>query len=244
LAGVLPIGVFLVVHLLTNERALFGQASYERGQAMWEGGPALVLEAALVLVPLAFHALYGAYLMVTTKSLPDSPYAANWRVLVRASAWVALAFVGYHLYAMGRPYWQHAVDSRSLHTFVAAELSQASGGALVPWRALAYLVGLAATTLHFATGMWGYWVRTKRAVTPKDKRNVAILFGALGSALFGISSLTVLTFATGAPLFLGAPEPPPCPLPPLSAPSSPLVPAPSASATNAPAPPSADASAH
>jgi hypothetical protein len=102
----------------------------------------------------------------------------------------------------------------------------------MPWTALFYLVGLAATTLHFAAGTWGYFVRTKRTTTKESKRRLAVAAGSLGVLLFAVSAATVIGLATGSPLMVSAPESPPCPAPPLPARSA-------ASAAAAPPAPSA-----
>jgi succinate dehydrogenase / fumarate reductase cytochrome b subunit len=221
LSGLLPVGVFLIVHLLTNAQALAGQGAFDRAMAFWDGVPLhAFVEIALVMLPLSFHAGYGVVLMLRPRALVDSPYPDNWRVLVRAAAWVAFAFIAYHAYALGVPRWTHAVGTLGVHTLLTAHLSNATGsaaGVLMPWTALFYLVGLAATTLHFSAGTWGYFVRTKRVTTPSAKRRLAIAAGLVGVLLFTVSSATVISLATGSPLMAPAPEPPPCPAPPLAA---------------------------
>lgn len=240
LSGVFPVGAFLVLHLLTNARALAGQDAFMRAAGFWEGLPLSSLaEAVLVLLPLAFHAGYGVVLMLRKGALDGSPYPDGWRQLVRGAAWVALVFIGYHVYALGLPRWTHAVGPSSAHTVLAAHLSRATGsaaGLLMPWTAVFYLVGLAATTLHFAAGTWGYAVRTGRAPDAKSKRQVAIGAALGGALLFGVSSLTVIGVATGAPLFAPVAESPPCPTPAESAPqASPAAPAAPSAASAAPA---------
>ena len=233
LAGVFPVGVFLVVHILTNARALSGQVAFDRAAGFWDALPvAWLVELVLVLVPLAFHAGYGVVLMLRPRALADSPYPADWRIVVRGAAWVSLVFIAYHAYAMGMAKYGMGTGARSLHTAVAAHLSNASGsatGLLMPWTAIFYLVGLAATTTHFAAGTWSYLVRTKRTPTQQARRRAAFGMGAAGLVLFALASSTVIGFATGSPLFPPVAEAAPCPLPP-------LPPASAASPAPAPAP--------
>ncbi len=216
LSGVLPVGAFLVLHLLTNARALAGQEAFVRAGEFWERLPLSALgEIVLVLVPLAFHAGYGALLLVR-KADGASPYPQAWRPIVRGSAWVTLAFILYHAYALGLPRWTHAVAASSAHTVLVAHLSRATGsaeGLLLPWTAFVYLVGLAATTLHFAIGTWGYLVRSGRASTTGAQRTLARGLAAAGLALFALSAMTVISLASGSPLFPAAPDSPPCPAP-------------------------------
>lgn len=245
LSGVLPVGVFLVLHLWTSSRALAGQEAFERAVGAWQGFPlATVLEIVLVLVPLVFHALYGVVLLVRTRELPGSPYPRHWRILVRGAAWVAFVFIAYHVYALGVPRWTNAIAARSMHTALTMHLSRGSGsaaGLLMPWTALFYLVGVAATIVHFAAGTWGFLVRTHRVGTASGRKQAAYGLGAAAAALFAISSMTILHLATGTPLYAAVPDAPPCPAPPLPASASASVrpaaaPSPATSSPSSPSP--------
>ena len=232
----LPLGVFVVVHILQNARALSGQVAFERTSAFMDGLPlAGIVELVLVLLPLLFHAGYGVVLMFDKKALAASPYPRSWRVLVRGAAWVSLVFIGYHFYALALPRLLGRVGASSVYTLLTAHLSSTTGGAsgvAMPWVAIFYLVGIAATTLHFAAGAWAYLVRTKRIGTPDQRRRAAYASGAGGVALFTVASLTVISLASGSPLFAAQAEAAPCPAP--AAP--PLVPPPPAASTPALAP--------
>jgi succinate dehydrogenase/fumarate reductase cytochrome b subunit (b558 family) len=218
LAGVVPLGLFVIEHLVLHAKALRGQAAFERTIAWTESVPFWsVLEVALVVVPLAFHALYGVVLLVDPKRRGEpSPYDRSWRILVRGSAWVALVFIAYHVAVLRVPRWTHAVPTSHVHTLLTAHLSTASGsaaGVLVPYVAIFYLVGIAACLVHFAAGGWAYLVREKHVTAPAAIKRAAYAFGALGVSLFVLASLTVIGVASGAPAFLETPQSPSCPQP-------------------------------
>ncbi len=248
LSGVVPMGIFVIVHVLIQSRALAGQEAIAR-VARWGLSISFIslLEIVLVYVPLTFHALYGVVLLVRPGRPPaDSPYAANWRLLVRGSAWAALVFIAYHAYVMDLSQHAQGIDAVSKHTFLASYLSSgtsSAAGVLIPWNALFYLVGLAATTIHFAAGTWGYLVRTKRAATVEGKRRLAFGLGLAGTALFTLSSATVVALATGSPLFVSSPESPVCPAPPLPV-EEPAAAAPTPSAPPAPSAAPAPSASH
>jgi len=215
LVGLFPLGVFLFEHIVLNAKALRGQAAFDRTTVFVDGFPAwAAIEIVFILLPLAYHAALGVYLLVDKAARAEpSPYAPSWRALNRASAWVALAFIAYHVWALRVPRWTHAIGASSLHTFLVAHLSAASGsaaGALVPWTAIFYLVGTAATVTHFTVGGWGYLVRFKKVATRTGTRRAAVAFGALGVLLFALASATIVSMATGSPLFLPPPSQEPC----------------------------------
>jgi succinate dehydrogenase / fumarate reductase cytochrome b subunit len=215
IVGLFPVGFFLFEHVVLNAKMLRGQAAFDR-TAMFIDGVSFwpFVEIAFVLVPLAFHAVLGAWLLVDGKADKESPYAPSWATLNRGAAWVALVFIAYHVWALRVPRWTGHVGAGSVHTMLVAHLSSASGGAagvLVPWTAFFYLAGTAATVLHFAVGGWGYVVRFKKVTTPRGTRVAAGAFGALGVLLFALASTTTISVASGAPVFPPAPAAAVCP---------------------------------
>ena len=218
LAGLVPLGLFVVEHLILHAKALRGQAAFDRTLAWTESVPLWnVLEVLLVLLPLAFHALYGVVLLLDkTSAAEPSPLDRGWRVLTRGSAWVALVFIAYHFVSLRLPRWTNAVPTSQVHTLLTAHLSSASGsgaGVLVPYNAILYLVGTAACLIHFAVGGYSYLVREKHVTAPLAMKRTAYACGALGVALFLLASLTVIGIASGAPLFLEPVPSHPCPQP-------------------------------
>jgi hypothetical protein len=166
-------------------------------------------------VPLAFHALYGVVLLADRKHAAEpSPYDRSWRFVVRATAWVALVFIAYHVVALRLPRWTHGIPASHVHTLLTAHLATASGSSvLVPYIAIFYLVGIGACVTHFAAGGWAYLVREKHLTTPIAIKRGAYAWGALGVLLFVLASLTVIGVASGAPVFLESPPGINCPQP-------------------------------
>ena len=77
--GVVPLGLFVVVHMVTVSSALAGRARFE--VTFTSSAVVRALTIALVLVPLAFHALYGTYESVRTATEPGSGDARRSAVL-------------------------------------------------------------------------------------------------------------------------------------------------------------------
>src|SRR5580698_7944742 len=63
LSGIVPIGAFLVEHLISNFEALKGPAAYGAQVKFLNSLPLVrVLEWAFIFIPLLFHGLYGVWI--------------------------------------------------------------------------------------------------------------------------------------------------------------------------------------
>src|ERR1700734_2837119 len=80
LLGIIPIGAFLMEHLLSNFEALKGPAAYAAQVKFLKSLPLVrVLEWVFIFLPLAFHALYGVYIALRGKSnVVYYPWAGYW----------------------------------------------------------------------------------------------------------------------------------------------------------------------
>ncbi len=208
LSGLVPLGVFLAVHLYVNARVLSGDAAY----ASAVGAVDRVLFAPwlrwlLVIAPLAFHAIIGAWLVIRRAPLPEPrPYPKGLRAAMRATGVGALAFLAVHLSparaaASGLGAWHGASSSDGfrLASRLAAELSSTWHG--VPWRAVAYLFGSACVTFHFVVGSWGFFAVTRGGRTPRARRGAAWGAAAAGIGLAVFFANIVVYYATGARLW-------------------------------------------
>jgi succinate dehydrogenase / fumarate reductase cytochrome b subunit len=202
LSGVVPLGIFLVLHLWTNAHALASDASFTRAEmpAFHLPSPALAaFEALFVLAPLLFHAAFGTWLTVTRRALSaPSVYPRGVSTMMRVTGMIALAYLAYHLYELRFAMATQGMRREELYTVLSSSLS--SRALTAPLRAMFYMVGIAAITFHFAAGLWGYAVARGYARGPRARRAAAIGFGVVGAALFFVSADVVTLFATGARL--------------------------------------------
>lgn len=219
LSGVLPLGVFLVIHMMANGRALVGEAAFSETVRRMRAVPGIfAIELLLVFAPLVFHAAYGVWLIATRRALAEpSPYPPTLRSLHRVAGVVALVYIGYHLYEYRLALAVPGLRSGDFFTALSSRLSSTTAGA--PLRAMFYIVGIAAVVFHFATGLWGYMVARGWFVSPRARRFAAAGASVVGAALFLAAANLVSFYATGArlvgrdtitPLVV---EPAPCPPP-------------------------------
>jgi succinate dehydrogenase / fumarate reductase cytochrome b subunit len=197
----------MVFHLWTNAKALGGQQAFEEAVLEIHRLPYLPLLEAFILLPLAFHALYGVKLAFEGRSnLGQYTHARNWMyTLQRFTGLVALLFLGYHLWQLR---FQTAIDAMAPMAFyptLCAHLSSTIHG--VPIVGLVYILGVAACVFHLANGLWGFCVSWGLLLTRRAQRSAALVFGLMGLLLFLLGINTTLYFATGARSFLPAAPP-------------------------------------
>lgn len=202
LAGVFPLGAFLILHLGTNAQALAGSDAFARTLSAWTNHAlAPFVEVALVFVPLAFHASYGSFVALTRRGELESNADRTSLWLQRASGIVALVFVVTHLVQYRFQRFNGKLVARDFHTELCASLSSTVAG--IPWMALGYLVGIAASVFHFSHGLRGFCRTWGLARSERSERIVAVLATALGVLLFALGAVVVIYFATGSrPWFL------------------------------------------
>ena len=199
LSGVVPLGVFVVVHLWTQAHGLWGQARYDAAVADRQAIPYLpLLEIGLVLVPLAFHGLFGLYLALQSRpNVSVYPFNRNWMyVAQRLSGVLGLAFIVWHVGQYWLPKYQGLIAPTEYYAALCADLSATHSG--LPLIALAYVFGVAATVFHLANGLWGFCVSWGIVVTRSAQRISATAFGLAGLLLFFLGANTAIYFATGS----------------------------------------------
>lgn len=163
LLGVIPVGLFLIEHLLVNFMATRGPESFNTAAKFLEELPfRIALEVFIIFLPLIFHAVYGVYIAFTAKNNAGRyGYFRNWMfVLQRVSGIVTLVFVIWHVWSTRI---QAALGAEVNFDMMADILSS-------PFMVAFYVIGIVSTTFHFANGLWSFAVSWGLTVTPKSQR--------------------------------------------------------------------------
>jgi succinate dehydrogenase/fumarate reductase cytochrome b subunit (b558 family) len=204
LTGVVPLGAFLVVHVVANLRALDGDAAFDRAVRAFGRIPLLgVVEALVVFAPLLFHAAFGLWLVVRRAPLrTPSPYPRAIGIAVRVTGVLAVAFLAMHLPELRFRDAAVRPGGGALGVALDADLSSMWHG--LPWRAVAYLLGAACVCFHFAAGLWAFFATTSRGEGPRTRRRAAWWSAAVGAALWVLFADVVVFHATGSRLLGGA----------------------------------------
>jgi succinate dehydrogenase / fumarate reductase cytochrome b subunit len=169
LSGVIPIGAYLLDHLWSNSYALVSIEKYNQVSGDLQTVPwRIVVEAAVLWIPILFHSLYGFYIWSKGKSNALShPWMSNWMyVLQRWTGLIAFVFIGWHLYT--ERFAGHGVTR---YAGVAGDMAN-------PWYVAAYIIGVVACSFHLGNGLWNFACKWGIAITPKAQR-AAGWFGAL-----------------------------------------------------------------
>jgi succinate dehydrogenase / fumarate reductase, cytochrome b subunit len=226
LTGVVPLGLFLVVHLALNLRALGGELAFARAVGVAGRIPALaIVEVLFIFAPLAVHAGLGVWMTATGRPMGvRSAYPRALRVAMRVTGVLVLAFLAMHLPELRFRLPGTRPDAGQLMTFLSEDLSDMRGG--LPWRGALYLLGSACTTFHFVVGLWGFFA--SRGAVPGEageaasageraRRRAAWWAAAVGATMWMLFVAVAVYHATGARLLGGGPEAMapagPCPAP-------------------------------
>ena len=156
LSGIVPIGVYLVFHImLANASVLGGPAAFDRTAASigaLPGPTLLAIEVLFVYLPLLFHGLYG-FVRLADADLAGSP-RQDWiggylYTLQRITGVIAFFFIGWHVYTTRMQYY-----------FAGAEIGyQFMRGLMTsPVAFPIFVVGTLASVFHFTNGIWTFCI--------------------------------------------------------------------------------------
>ena len=198
--------VFLVLHAITNFRAVRGESAFLATVRLYERIPALpLIEALFVFAPLAVHAALGLWSVAARRPLHEaSPYSGGVRVAMRATGVLVGVFLAMHLSELRFRTAGVRPSGGELLTMLASDLSATSHG--VPWRGIAYLLGTGCATFHLSVGLWGFFATTAAGSMARKRKWAIYCLAAIGAVLWLTFANVVVLHATGARLF-GSPEP-------------------------------------
>src|SRR5436305_11054033 len=100
LTGIIPIGAFLVEHIVSNFEATNGPLAYAQQVKFLNSLPLVrVLEWAFIFIPLAYHALYGIGIAFKGRvNVNVYPWAGNWGYVTQpVTGLVALLYIVQHV---------------------------------------------------------------------------------------------------------------------------------------------------
>lgn len=202
LTGLVPLGVFLVMHLITNVSVLVPgppgdefQKSVERIHAL---GPLLVpVEIIGIFIPLLFHSLMGFAIWFTADpNAQHYRYGGNIRyTLQRVTGGIAFVFILYHVWQMhwlgeplgGGKFAVHNETGAPTAAVTAAGAIQAAW-----WIAPIYAIGVASTVFHLANGIWTSLITWGITIKPRSQQVAGYICATFGVVLtlIGLGALS------------------------------------------------------
>jgi succinate dehydrogenase / fumarate reductase cytochrome b subunit len=194
LLGLVPLGAFVAVHLVTTATAVSGAARFDH---VFARGRALTTATLLVvMVPLLAHATWGIWVMTRTAHPVALP---GWRPRLRRwAAVVTLLFIAGHVAELSLPRWMGRLPASALYEVTEAHLS--STWHSLPLVALAYLAGTAATLFHLGTSGWATFRGSRVVLSERTEAGLkwAVVLGVAG--LMVLATNTIVYMATGSRL--------------------------------------------
>ncbi|CAM3455300.1 succinate dehydrogenase cytochrome b558 subunit [Cytobacillus oceanisediminis] len=162
LLGVIPVGLFLVQHLVVNHFATGGEESFNNAAHFMESLPfRIFLETFVIYLPLLFHAIYGLYIAFTAKNNTSRfGFFRNWMfMLQRVTGVITLVFVAWHVW-----------ETRVAAAFGAEVNFQMMENILSnPFMFWFYIIGVISAIFHFANGLWSFLVSWGITVSPRSQ---------------------------------------------------------------------------
>jgi succinate dehydrogenase / fumarate reductase, cytochrome b subunit len=192
LAGIIPIGGYVVLHLAVNASVLAGPAMYQKQvDAIHSLGDTAVfiLEWAFIFIPILFHAIVGFW--VISGMLPNVgayPYGSNIRFLFqRGTAIVVAMFIPFHLWQMH--HLGHGLGGGKFDPEHAASSAAIVLDPLV--MKIIYTIGTLAAVYHLSNGIWTFGITWGIWTSEKAQKRAGYLCAVIGLtvAFFGMGSL-------------------------------------------------------
>jgi succinate dehydrogenase / fumarate reductase cytochrome b subunit len=204
LLGIIPVGFFLIEHMLTNSLAFLGPERYN-AQVHWlhELDYLIWLEILFILLPLAFHGIYGVAVLWTAQNNAHKyPYLDNWRFLLqRYTGVIALLFVIVHLMHFRFADWFGGTPF--VGTADPFGLTQSGFSLVLPgavWYPI-YLIGLVATIFHFCNGLVTFCITWGISISVASRKRLSVVATGVFAVLmiWGLLSLYALKTVSYTP---------------------------------------------
>ena len=188
LLGVIPVGIFLIQHLVVNHFITDGPESFNKAVHFMESLPFKgVLETFIIFLPLMFHAIYGLYIAFTaTNNVSRFGFFRNWMFAAqRVTGVITLIFVTWHVWETRvAAAFGSEVNYDMMHNILSS-----------PFMFIFYCIGLISTTFHFANGIWSFLVSWGITVSPRSQLISTYITIAIFIALSYVGVRTLVAFS-------------------------------------------------
>ncbi|MCW5936471.1 MAG: hypothetical protein KIT11_04090 [Fimbriimonadaceae bacterium] len=198
LSGIIPTGFYLLQHLTLNTFSLAGPERFNGVIGFFEGMPKHVLYGlkALIWIPLIFHAVYGLFIVSNGEMNQYATSVYKFREnryywLQRVSGIVAFFFLAYHMTMTSVMGQIKGAEQTITYENWARILTEPWGP--VPYAGMAvYVIGIVASSYHFAYGIWNFCIRWGITVSDASQKATAKLsqFVFIAVSLLGIIALS------------------------------------------------------
>ena len=204
LSGLVPVGAYMTIHLLTNSSILASSQKFQSLVYQIHGlGPVLPLvEWGFIFLPLIFHAVVGV--VIVKGGMPNTgtyQYSSNIRYsLQRATGMIAFVFIFWHVFHMHgwihADWWVKAVEGWGAN-FKPYNAASTAGRALAsPLVLILYAIGVLSCVFHLANGLWTMGITWGLWVSPAAQRRANWIAIAFGMGLTAVSMGALVSFGS------------------------------------------------
>ncbi|MDA9778577.1 succinate dehydrogenase cytochrome b558 subunit [Rubripirellula sp.] len=192
LLGIVPLGLYMVIHLTTNASLLNAPETFQRAVYLIHSPGKLLplIEWGLIFSPLVFHAAIGVWISKTGK-INSSQYrfTSNRRyTFQRWTGVIALVYLFFHILHLHgwfhSEFWLAVVRPQGFASFrpfnAASTLVLAMQGWFWP---SFYFIGVMSCVYHFANGLWTAGITWGLWISPKAQQRASKLCTAFGIGL-------------------------------------------------------------
>jgi succinate dehydrogenase / fumarate reductase cytochrome b subunit len=204
LSGIVPVGAFLLEHLISNAFGTNGPLAYQKQVTFLTSLPfAFWLEVFGIYIPIAFHAGYGFYIWWRGESnVNDYPWTGNWMyALQRYTGIVVFAYIAYHTWYM-RFSGIHLFDHPD-----AAFWKVWNEFNTKPWAFYFYIVGVVTASWHFGYGIFLFCAKWGIVTGDKGRKKVQAAGVAIALLLMVIGVKSAFAFRNPKPQWNFDPNP-------------------------------------
>lgn len=185
--GIVPIGIFLCLHLTLNSSAILGVDAWSAVIDGMRNVPFIILgELFIIAIPILFHAIYGFYIVY----LSDMPllryqYVKNWMfILQRVTAVITTIFV-----------IDHVLFVRILTDSTLDVMSAMANALHTPVGFILELIGIWASIFHFTNGIFTFLVTWGVLQGDRIQKVVSLLTMLLCAALCLLALIILIRIA-------------------------------------------------
>jgi succinate dehydrogenase / fumarate reductase cytochrome b subunit len=174
LTGVIPVGYYVVQHLVLNSYSLAGPEKFNGVIMFFESLPKfflLAVEAVAIWIPLLFHAIYGVFIHFRAQpNFLGTKYGWSQNRMFVFQRWTGLFlffFLSIHVATTtGLKYLNNSVDPLLYNAWYT---KLTSNGFI--WL-IFYMLGVAAAAYHLGYGIWNFCIRW--GITISDKAQMRV----------------------------------------------------------------------
>lgn len=194
LSGIIPVGVFLMMHLFTNFQLIMGGdepgAAFQHEVDFIHSIPGLMIIELTLWGSIGFHAILGFYYTFagSKNNTGTHPHAGNYRyVLQRVTGMIALVFIFLHIATLRwrwefggwfTPFYAEGPNGESLAAATTAKALQYS------WLVVAlYLIGSASIVYHWSNGLWTAAITWGITISEKSQQRWGKVCAGMGVVL-------------------------------------------------------------